>query len=63
LPTLTPTPAILNTDQSISKELTGKGRLAMLVEPNVEVDSIKHVAAMDAEPPPDDLENAVYVCH
>jgi RHS repeat-associated protein len=36
-------------------------RLAMLVEPNVEVDSIKHAAAMDAEPPPDDLENAVYV--
>jgi hypothetical protein len=33
----------------------------MLVEPNVEVDSAKHAAAMDAKPPPDDLENAVYI--
>jgi hypothetical protein len=62
LPTWSPTPTIIDTVQSISKdvELTGKGRLAMLVEPNVEADSIKHVAALDVETPPDDLENAVY---
>jgi RHS repeat-associated protein len=31
----------------------------MRVEPNVEFESVRHAVALDVEPPPDDLENAV----